>query len=191
MEYKLMIPPFEFKGFDNMNKKQAEEYFQWYLSQIAYRIEVLSDYVQKDGVKVKFDYSVESLIPIWEWYQSKIILESKTEEELEKDKERYPKWMEDEISKTKISLETWKFGMDIAIYFAETVIENNNGKIYWGYFTKPKNRMSVNRPVLLGFMADMDLDPCLIVENCTRKSSRELQKTILYDMYNVWQDYIE
>lgn len=191
MEYKLMIPPFKFKGFDNMNKKQAEEYFQWYLSQIAYRIEVLSDYVQKDGVKVKFDYSVESLIPIWEWYQSKIILESKTEEELEKDKERYPKWMEDEISKTKISLETWKFGMDIAIYFAETVIENNNGKIYWGYFTKPKNRMSVNRPVLLGFMADMDLDPCLIVENCTRKSSRELQKTILYDMYNVWQDYIE
>lgn len=186
-----MVPPFDFKEFDKFNKKQAEVYFQWYLSQIVHRIEVLNKYIKNDGFNIKFDYSVESLIPIWEWYQKKIIVECKTEEELEKEKKKYPKWMESEISKTKISLETWKFGMDIAVYFAEVVIKNSSGKIYWGYFTKPKNRMSVNRPVLLGFKADIEMDPRIVVENCTRKSIRHLQKSILYETYNAWQEFIE
>lgn len=105
--------------------------------------------------------------------------------------EERPEWMHKEIPKTKISIETWKFGMDIAIYFAEVIIKNSSGKVDWGYFTKPKNRNSVNQPVLLGFRADMDLNPRLIVTNCTRRSSRELQSTRLYEMYKTWMGYIE
>lgn len=71
------------------------------------------------------------------------------------------------------------------------MIRNNTGKVYWGYFTKPKNRMSVKRPVLLGFKADKALDPRLIVVNCTGRSSEEFQKTRLYELYKTWLGFID
>ena len=173
MEYELMIPPFEHQGFKGLNGKQVKEYFQWYIRQIDYRIEVLNKYLLSQGEKIDFNYSPESLIPLWEWYERNIIIENKTEEELISEFNKYPEWMKDEISHTKISIQTLKFGMDIAIYFAQVIIKNSSGKIDWGYFTKPKNMMSVNQPVLLGFKANMDLNPRLIIINCTRHSSEE------------------
>ena len=50
--------------------------------------------------------------------------------------------------------------------------------------------MSVNQPTLLGFKADMDLNPRLIVINCTRRSSKERNNNRLLDMYNTWMNYI-
>ena len=60
----------------------------------------------------------------------------------------------------------------------------------WGYFTKPKNRFSVNEPVLLGFKDNDDLNPRLIVENCTRKSAKEKMDDRLLKIYNTWMKYI-
>lgn len=51
--------------------------------------------------------------------------------------------------------------------------------------------MSVNEPVLLRFKEQVDLNPRLNVANCTRRSSRALQKTRLYEMYQTWTSYIE
>lgn len=87
-------------------------------------------------------------------------------------------------------METLKYGMDIAIYFAEIIIKNSDGRIQWGYFTRPPKRMSVNQPTLLGFKAGMDLNPRLIVINCTRRSSKERNNNRLLDMYNTWMNYI-
>ncbi len=191
MEYELMIPPFKHQGFAELNGKQAKEYFQWYIRQIDHRIEVLNKYLLNQGEKIDFDYSPESLIPLWEWYERNIILENKTEEELISEFNKYPEWMKDEISTTKISIHTLKFGMDIAIYFAQVIIKNSSGKIDWGYFTKPKKMMSVNQPVLLGFKANMDLNPRLIVINCTRHSSEEKDNMRLYQMYKTWMEYVD
>lgn len=190
MEYEMMVPPFKHTGFENLKKKETHEYFKWYVSQIGHRIKVLEDYILNEGENIIFDYSPESLIPLWTWYEKKIIIVDKMADEFAEDLSKYPEWMHNEISKTKISLETLKFGMDIAIYFAEIIIKECNGKIQWGYFTKPKNRMSVNEPTLLGFEGNNDLNPRLIVINCTRRSSRESKNTRLYDVYNTWMEYI-
>ena len=190
MKYELMIPPFEYDNFEDFNKNQTEEYFQWYVNQINHRMEVLNNWLIYEGEAIELDYSPESLIPLWGWYEKHIILENKTEGELEQERAKYPEWMRDEISTTKISIETLKFAADIAIYFAETIIKNNLGKVYWGYFTKPKNRMSVNQPVILGFKANVDLDPRLIVVNCTRHSIDEEKPTRLYEMYKIWLEDI-
>lgn len=80
--------------------------------------------------------------------------------------------------------------MDVAIYFAEVFIRNNQ-TIQWGYFTMPKKRMSVNEPTLLGLKNGMDLNPRLIVINCTRHSSSGKKNTRLYDMYCTWMQYVE
>lgn len=156
MEYELMIPPFRHNGFKELSEKQAEEYFDWYTNQINHRIEVISNYISSTGEKISFDYSPDSLIPIWSWYEKNIIVEDKTKEELENEISKYP-----------------------------------DEKVYWGYFTKPKNRMSVNQPVLLGFKADMDLNPRLVITNCTRRSCRKSQPDRLYEMYKNWMQFIE
>lgn len=191
MKYEMMIPPFEHNGFKNLKKEEVRVYFEWYISQIEHRTKVLEKYIQSTDESMIFDYSPESLIPLWGWYEKKIIIVKKNIEELENEFSKYPLWMHDEILKTKISLETLKYGMDIAIYFAEVVIRNSNKKIFWSYFTSPKNRMSVNEPTLLGFKGNMDLNPRLIVINCTRRSSVEFKNTRLFDMYNTWIKYID
>jgi len=80
-------------------------------------------------------------------------------------------------------METLDIGMDIAIYFAEVIRKQYPEKIDWGYFTKPKNQMYVNQPVLLGFRADIPLCPTQIVKVCIWKSSENAKKTRLYDVY--------
>ncbi len=190
MEYELMIPPFEHKEFQSMKKKEAGEYFEWYVSQRERRIEILRKYVQNEDEDVIFDYTPDSLIALWTWYEKKIQIVKKNREELECQMSRYPSWMHNEIARTKISLDTLKYGMDIAIYFAEVIIRSCDGNVQWGYFTSPPKRMSVNEPTLLGFKEDMDLNPRLIVINCTRRSSVESNVNRLFDMYNTWMTYV-
>jgi len=191
MEYNIMTAPFEFSSFGNLSKTEAKEFFNWYVSQVEYRITVLEEFILQDGWQIALDYSLESLIPLWDWYETKIHLVNKSEDELQKEYAKYPKWLHSEISPMKISPETLHYGMDIAVYFAEVIIRSSCGKIKWGYFTAPRRRMSVNEPVLLGFKENMDLNPRLVVVNCTRRSSREAKRTRLFDMYHTWMAYAE
>ena len=161
------------------------------MSQIEYRIELLARYIEEEGKMVKFDYSPESLVPLWEWYEDHIVVEKKTRKEYQEELDENPAWMHEDISTTKISLmKTMKFGSDIAIYFGEVIRRNSGGKIYWGYYTRPKDMFSVNRPVLLGFKAKMSMDPQQIVYVCTLESAEKREKTKLYDTFNVWQQFI-
>lgn len=185
----MMIPPFEYDGFQKLKKNEAKEYFEWYMNQVEHRIEVLKKHILGERKDIIFDYTPNSLVALWDWYEEKIEIVNKSKEELEQEMSRYPKWLHNEIAHTKISMETLKYGMDIAVYFAEVIIRNNDGKIRWGYFTEPKMRMSVNEPTLIGFENDMDMNPRLIVINCTRRSSRENNSNRLLEMYNVWMNY--
>lgn len=189
MKYEMMIPPFDRVEFIDMNKKQAQEYFEWYIGQIDYRISLLLNNIKEDGIDTNFDYSIESLIPLWEWYERKISYRKIDESEYQLRISKHPEWMKDYIAETDLSWETLMYCMDVALYFAEVMIRHNDN-IKWGFFTKPKNRSGVNQPVLLGFKYDMDLNPRLIVENCTRRSGKEMLKTRLYDMYFTWMKYI-
>ena len=151
----------------------------------------LKKLLEEDGIVDILDYSAISLIPLWEWYENKIKIVPKDADEYQREISEYPEWMESEILTTKVSYETLKYSLDVSMYFAEVVIRNSDGKIKWGYFTSPKKRMSVNEPTLLGFKANMDLNPRLIILNCTRRSGREKLNTRLYDAFITWMDYIE
>ncbi len=185
----MMIPPFNRVEFEDMNKKQAQEYFDWYVGQIDNRISLLLTALKEAGINTEFDYSVESLIPLWEWYEGKISYRKLDEPEYQLRIQKQPEWMKDYVVETDLSWETLMYCMDIALYFAEVIIRHNE-TIKWGFFTKPRNRADVNQPVLLGFRYDMDLNPRLVVENCTRHSGEAKLATRLYDMYNTWMKYI-
>lgn len=191
--YKMMIPPIEVGNFDELSKKQAEEHFKWYVDEIPFRLNQLEEYANAVmNANLVFDKKPSSLVTIWEWFESIMVTEKKTEKEINKEFEMYPQWLHNRILENdiKFTIDTLVVGMDIAIYFGETFIRNNP-TIKWGYFTKPRKRASVNRPVLLGFVGQQDLDPREIILNCMRKSLRGKNPNLLLNLYNIWIDEIK
>lgn len=192
MEYKMMVPPIEVGDFRELSKKQTDEHFKWYIAQIPYRLEQLQTYINNEKkVNVKLDFSKNSLVRLWQWFENYMKTEKKSNEELAIELRKYPEWIHERINdqEYKFTLETMIIGMDLALYFAETIIKNNPS-IEWGYFTKPKNRMSVNKPVLIGFKGGQDLDPREIILNCMRKSERDKNPERLMNTYDIWIDEI-
>lgn len=189
MDYEIMVPPFKRVPFREMNKTQAEEYFVWYTSQVDFRTSQLINLIGEEGIENELDYSVESLVSIWKWFEGKITFREISEFEYVERLAKYPEWLKPEISKEAISYDTLVIGMDVALYFAKVVLANN-ATIKWGYFTKPKNIASVNQPVLMGFKYEKELNPRLIIENCIRRSKKEKSENRLLDIYNVWMSFI-
>lgn len=202
--YPTMIAPFDFAAcnkiaalqlfsnysFFEISPKQAREYYRWFIGEVSHRISILMEYVKHEcpGNQL-FDYSPESLIPLWDWYKLKIEQIPKTKEEIEQDVLKYPKWIENEIRKetTKYSVETLSLALDISIYLGEVVVKNYP-HLQWGCRTKPKNEFSANRPVIIGLSGKRKyFNPSRIVFVLMIKSSKGDNENSLYDLYRYWE----
>ena len=176
--------------FDKLTKAQAKAYFQWYMDQIDVQLEELERILSGTGITL--DFSVESLIPVWEWLEKQIRMVPRKEEDIQAEIAHRPAWMESYVGREEFSLPTLKYAMKVSIYFAEVVVRNMGGKIYWGYYDKPKNRMYVNEPVLLGFRNDVELNPRGIIKTCMRRYLKEGEKKDrLLKLYYVWLECVE
>lgn len=187
MDYPLMETPFILVPFKEMNKKQVEQYFNWFIQEKEKRMTQLEICVNQEIKSVVLDKTPESLIPLWDWFESHIEWEDKTEEELKDELVGRPEWMYPHIlvHTKKATILTMALERDIAIYFAETLI-NNHPNIYWGYRMKPKRLDGVNQPILLGFKGDISVNYRRLVNVCLLKSSRKKDKNQLYELYNIW-----
>ena len=189
MTYNHMAPPFEFNGFENLTKQEAKTYFKWFEGQKNDRIIYLQEYIKNSNVSISLDYTPESLIPLWEWYEKKIVFVNKSIEEIEKQKEETAEFIHPYLRQTKLSNETAAICMDVAIYFAEVFVQNNE-TLKWGCITDRKAHADANRPVILGFIKRMNLNPFRVVDVCTLRSEREKEKDRLYNVYSRWSQYI-
>lgn len=189
MDYNMVKLPATKKEIRLFNKKEATEYLEWYVSEIENRVAILKEYAENDGCICEFDYSVESLIDLWMWYETKIKVEKKTVQELEDEYNKIPEWLHNEVSEIKISFDTYKIAWDISVYFGEVLVRNNI-ELHYGFFSKPKKRQSLNEPVVCGFKNDMDLNPRVLVNTCTHKSMTQIDAKRLFDLYYIWQEFI-
>lgn len=199
MSYSLMIAPFDFANhnriaarqfFDNyaffeLTPKQAKEYFLWYTSEIPNRIALLLEYMKQERPETEpFDYSPESLLPLWEWYEQKIEQVPMTAEEIERRVKVFPKYLESEIRKNtkKFTDETLSLALDISIYLGEVIVKNHP-HLRWNYRTRPKREISVYRPVIDGLNHKVTLEPSRSLFVLTLESTKEKNQTRLYDLY--------
>lgn len=189
MSYTLMVAPFDFathnriaarQFFDNyaffgLSPKQAKEYFLWYTSEIPNRIALLWEYMKQECLEAEpLDYSPESLLPLWEWYEPKIEQVSMTTEEIECQVRKYPKYLESEIRRNtkKFTDETISLALDISIYLGEVAVKNHP-HLRWNYRVRPKREIIVCRPVIDGLNYCMTLEPSRIVFVQMLKSAEE------------------
>lgn len=204
MAYSLMIVPIDFAGhqkiaarqfFDNyaffeLTPKQAKEYFLWYKSEIPNRIALLWEYMKQERPEMEpFDYSPESLIPLWEWYETKIEQVPMTAKEIESRVRIFPKYLESEIRKNtkKFTDKTLSLALDISIYLGEVVVKNYP-HLRWNYRTRPKREFSVYRPVIDGLNDKMTFEPSQVLFVLMLKSTKEQNRNRLYDLYHHWEN---
>lgn len=186
MQYNGMTPPFELISFEDMKKKQAEQYFVWYIDTIEQRIQNLEKYINLTGTRMVLDKTPNSLIELWDWFSNHIEVCTKDEQELMLESAMRPDWIKAHImsDRRKLSLNTIMIAVDISAYFGEVFIKNNPN-IYWGYLSKPKKLHGVNRPRLLGFAGDMSVYEYGRVEVCIWKTIETVDNMHLFNMYQV------
>jgi hypothetical protein len=186
MQYNGMTPPFELIPFEDMKKKQAEQYFVWYIDTIEQRIQNLEKYINLTGTHMVLDKTPNSLIELWDWFSNHIEVCTKDEQELMLELAMRPNWIKAHImsDRRKLSLNTIMVAVDISAYFGEVFIKNNPN-IYWGYLSKPKKLHGVNRPRLLRFAGDMSVYVYGRVEVCIWKTIETVDNMHLFNMYQV------
>ena len=186
MQYNGMTQPFELISFEDMKKKQAEQYFVWYIDTIEQRIQNLEKYINLTGTRMVLDKTPNSLIELWDWFSNHIEVCTKDEQELMLESAMRPDWIKAHImsDRRKLSLNTIMIAVDISAYFGEVFIKNNPN-IYWGYLSKPKKLHGVNRPRLLGFAGDMSVYVYGRVEVCIWKTIETVDNMHLFNMYQI------
>lgn len=189
--YEELLTPFETVPFEEMNKKQVIQYFDWFMETKSERLRYLEEYVHSDGGTVQFDYSPESLIDLWIWYKDKIVWEEQTKAETEEELRKTPEIFRNMVLENtqKLTSQSLMIGVDIAVYFGECIIKNNSA-IHWGYVTKPKRLVDVNKPRLVGFRGNGSVFPYSLVSVCTRRSLKKWNDKDLFEIYQKWCELI-
>lgn len=189
--YPIPVPPFEFDNFEKLTKKQAQEYFDWYIACIPERVKVLEElFNNKWHCNIQFDYSLESLDPLWAAFEKHIEIEVRTEKQIRAEHNGFPEYVIEEAlkDKRKISNKSLIIALDIGTYFGEVITRQIPG-IYWGFFTRPKKMMSVNQPVLLGFRySDYNdyMDPGWMMNVACSKFLDEPNPHYLSELIDIW-----
>ena len=188
----MQVPPFTFDSFEALTPKQSKELFQWYVNDIPFRLQQLQIYLDEEtSGKIQLTKSKESLVSLWNWFSTTIRTRKRSETELQEELNTVPEWLHPFIiaDDQKFTLESVVVGMDISIYFAEVFIQFHP-EVKWGYFTKPKKRVSVNEPVILGFINGMEMNPRRIVDTIMWQSVKKTSTDGLIDAYNIWEHFV-
>ena len=187
--YREMQLPFETVPFKEMNRKQAVQYLNWYIEVMDERIAYLENHVHETGGDVVFDYSPESLKPLWRCFMKRVEVIPMTRKEILDEMGNLEPWMETciPVHMDKMSTYTWRVMYDITAYCGQVIIKNVPG-IYWGCLSKPKSLVGVNEPRLLGFSHDMDYYLWGSVDACRIRGMRDPDDPGLYCLYEICKE---
>ena len=191
MQFKGIQVPFELVPFSEMNKKQAKQYFEWFIDTIDERLDILQEYITSTGGDFVLDKTPESLIPLWEWFVDKIEMIPKSDEEINNELEALPERFRGviKVDDSKFSDETFLLSYNISVYFGEVLIKNHF-QTSWGYLTSPKKLHGVNAPQIMGFAGGISDYAYGRIEVCMRKTLREKDKMKLYNTYKICESML-
>ncbi|QWU15557.1 hypothetical protein SAMN04487895_11299 [Paenibacillus sophorae] len=131
-----MMPPFNV-NFEEMKRKEAQNHFDWFISQVPERMNILNKYSNVD-----LDFSPKSLVELWEYFIPLIQLVDLSplqEEEISKNvPDGLRKVLLNKMNRNGLTTETSAISLDIATYFGEYFLRNHH-QIKWGFVTKPRS----------------------------------------------------
>ena len=129
---------------------ETEAYFAWFMEHIDERAEYLRNRVARDlQISVdELDFSIDSLKPVWKWFLDIADYDQRLARKFRSADAFTP-------VKCPLSESSLCVIRDIGMYVGKTLTTRYPG-LSWTVKTKPKNYISVNEPLLVGFV---DADP--------------------------------
>jgi len=161
--YQPLIPPFD-KPPIMFSAAEAKQYFGWYMEHLDERCEYI---IEKAAAglgcsKSVFDYSFDSLIPLWRWFLSDAETEVRSRERAELIRGCYAQnasqldffadLINDRRDEPLLSVYSEMVLRDVGMYWGQTFYKNCPDVLKWGYKRTPKNYIHVNEPLLMGFV---------------------------------------
>ncbi|MEI6728640.1 MAG: hypothetical protein WCK98_03270 [bacterium] len=131
------IIEFKAKSKKEQTKTEAKKYFDWMMSIMPKRLEILIDTVKNDGISL--DYSRESLEKLQSWFYDNIFPSENTK--IDHDGKEYH----------DISFETYCLCLDISMYLNETIRRQAPDLLLWDFDRSSKNYADRHEPVIKGF----------------------------------------
>ncbi len=164
-DYVPLVPPIQKSPID-FTHSETEAYFAWFTGHIDERAEYLRNRVARD-LQIPVDglnFSIESLKPVWKWFL----------DIADYDKRLARKFHSADaftLVKSPLSVNSLCAIRDIGMYVGK-MFTTRYPCLSWTVKTKPKNYISVNEPLLVGFVDDdpsypkpfyPDFEPCGVV----------------------------
>ena len=170
--------------------REARAYFLWFKTQTDKRIEYLRGYLAEEKVNCTLDYSEESLSDLWIWFRTCMEFVREKENEAKQEKEDSSGSRQEDASLEELYGILDMIEMDIAIYFAETLI-HNHPQLHWDYVKKRPKLYAYHQPVVKGFDdSDFFLLPWQIIETCAAGEDCYGEDNNLRDVYKVWERHV-
>jgi len=161
--YQPLVPPFD-KPPILFSAAEAKQYFDWYMEHLDERCEYLIEKAA-NGLgcsKSVFDYSFDSLIPLWRWFLGDVETEVRSRERAALIRSCYAQsvprmdffadMMNDHRDEPLLSVYSEMVLRDVGMYWGQTFYKNCSDVLRWGYKRTPKNYIHVNEPLLMGFV---------------------------------------
>lgn len=191
MTYPLIkTPSFANKSFFDFTKQEAKEYLQWFLSIQDERLSVLKSYARKDYPDWEINFTKESLIDLYIWFEKQLAYRPMTEEEKNE--------IENQISKTPLFIgvipipqstftdEVVSACFDSAIYIGQTLISNVPG-VKWLQELKSTNYIYYAQPLLAKINSKVPVNPRASIEGIARRILDKDVEEITFEMlYDKW-----
>lgn len=169
--------------FRGMSREDARLFFDRYLNEAEPSLSLLKSSMSTAGAwpELAFDFSVDSLVPVWEYFLAHFTTQPRAEEELLGD----PDWIRPTVSKVGFTPMTKRLIAWISYYFAEVMLRCVP-QARWGI---AKSGAFKNRPILLGFKLD-GLHPLHLIEVQAWKAVKgNSTPSALRDLAQVWLKY--
>ncbi len=150
--YIIIQLPNKEKKINELNEREAKEFFQWFINIIPERLKMLKSSIESNDKRIasKLDFSPNSLIYLGEWFSKNISTRKRTKKEIRKEKSMLIKFPGVKPKSWTLTGETMSLCFDIGIYLG-TVFTKKFPEIKWTYVTKPKNYINRNWPLLNQF----------------------------------------
>ena len=187
----IKIPSFASKNIYTFSKEEAKEYYKWFKSIKNDRVQILKSDVQKIYPEWKADYSRNSLIKLYEWFESKVTNRKMINEE----REEIEKQVNEttllvgvvEIPETTLTDETVSICFDIGIYLGDVVIFNIDGT-KWLQKISSINYIDYAQPLIATKNSKVPFNPRRIAESMAGSILDKSEK--LFSFIELYDDLV-
>ena len=182
------------KSFRDMNQQELQALYNWYVSVIPKRIQVLTEAVKGTSGYESWepDFSPDSLELLGRWFAHTIKTRNRTREEKKEIYANAPEWFKHvKVSDETLTTQTLSLAFDIGMYVGQVFLKNNP-RLRWFHELRRKDDIHYGYPVIAGFIKEICFNPTHMLRVYARKLMDKENKSTLKDLYTIWiEKYME